>query len=175
MYTLTKIALMWERLGEVIKDVAGIHKTIDENKAYTPPAYSSTDEVNTGQKWIDGKDIYASYFSIPEDSEAIGGSAITKNVSTADLNYDTLIRIDGFSIRKAIVGDAAIISPINSFYSTSTFSLTQFNSKSTIGHRVAYSSDYYYGGAYFALFYTKEDPTSINLKTKKKIKKEENK
>ena len=31
--------------------------------SYTPPAYSSTEEVNTGQKWIDGKDIYMKMLS----------------------------------------------------------------------------------------------------------------
>lgn len=89
MYTLTKIALMWERLGEVIKDVAGIHKTIDDNKAYTPPAYSSTDEVNTGQKWKDGKYIYFKVFDgTTSDSQ---GSQTIGSIS----NYGSLVSISG--------------------------------------------------------------------------------
>lgn len=31
--------------------------------SYIPPAYSSTEEVNTGKKWIDGKDIYNRVFT----------------------------------------------------------------------------------------------------------------
>ena len=33
---------------------------------YTPPAYSTT-ETNTGQKWIDGKDIYCRVFDFGSD------------------------------------------------------------------------------------------------------------
>ena len=45
--------------GQILK-LTGENKTpawADEY-SYTPPAYSET-EVNTGQKWIDGKDIYS--------------------------------------------------------------------------------------------------------------------
>ena len=90
MYTLTKINLMWEKLKELTAQVAGIAShvlpgtgsattgqilklTADKTPAwadeysYTPPAYS-TDEVNTGQKWIDGRDIYCKSYSgtLPE-------------------------------------------------------------------------------------------------------------
>ena len=49
--------------GQILK-LTGENKTpawADEY-SYTPPAYSET-EVNTGQKWIDGKDIYSCVYS----------------------------------------------------------------------------------------------------------------
>ena len=81
MYNLTKLDLLWKWVNELKKTVADnvkhllpdtstattgqILKLTGENKtpswadeySYTPPAYSET-EVNTGQKWIDGKEIY---------------------------------------------------------------------------------------------------------------------
>ena len=44
--------------GQILK-LTGENKTPSwaDEYSYTPPAYSET-EVNTGQKWIDGKDIY---------------------------------------------------------------------------------------------------------------------
>ena len=58
--------------------------------SYTPPAYSKT-EVNTGQKWIDGKDIYCIAYTgtIPE-------IAITTSITIGSLNYDKII--NGFSV-----------------------------------------------------------------------------
>ena len=81
LYTLTKINLMWKKLEDLTAQVAGIASHVlpgtgsattgqilkltganktpswEDEYSYTPPAYSST-EFNTGQKWIDGKDIY---------------------------------------------------------------------------------------------------------------------
>lgn len=93
MFNLTKLSLLWEWVGELKKNVATlitevgpsgenllpsrstattgqILKLTGENKTpswadeyrYTPPAYSET-EVNTGQKWIDGKDIYSKVYT----------------------------------------------------------------------------------------------------------------
>ncbi len=60
--------------------------------SYTPPAYSSTAEVNTGQKWIDGKDIYVKVLSgtLPE-------IASTSNQSISGLDSGLmLVDIDGY-------------------------------------------------------------------------------
>lgn len=56
--------------------------------SYTPPAFSSTSGVNTGQKWIDGKDIYQAVFSgvVPASGEPAVGF---------DLDFDTIIEIEG--------------------------------------------------------------------------------
>ena len=104
MFNLTKLSLLWEWVGELKKNVATlitevgptgenllpsrstattgqILKLTGENKtpawadeySYKPPAYSET-EVNTGQKWIDGKDIYSIVFSGTTGATAGGQS-----------------------------------------------------------------------------------------------------
>lgn len=56
--------LMRNRLKpkEVNAALSDIKNKIDTNTAYTPPAYSSTEEVNTGRKWVDGRDIYCKVY-----------------------------------------------------------------------------------------------------------------
>ena len=60
--------------------------------SYTPPAYSSTAEVNTGQKWIDGKDIYVKVLTgkLPEIE-----STSSQSISGLDSGL-TLVDIDGY-------------------------------------------------------------------------------
>ena len=70
--------------GQILK-LTGENKTpawADEY-SYTPPAYS-TNEVNTGHKWTDGKDVYCKVINntLPDDSS-------TKIVGSIDC--DTLI------------------------------------------------------------------------------------
>ena len=61
--------------------------------SYTPPAYSSTEEVNTGQKWIDGRYIYRKTFTIPADPDATGGSAISKTFDLTEYDINNVIDI----------------------------------------------------------------------------------
>lgn len=117
MFNLTKLALLWEWVGELKNNVAlllsevgptgenllpsrstattgQILKLTGENKtpawadeySYTPPAYSET-EVNTGQKWIDGKDIYCKVFSGTTSAET--GNEIIGNIS-----FDNIVLMD---------------------------------------------------------------------------------
>ena len=59
-------------VGKILK-VGSDGYELAEEYSYTPPAYSSTDEVNTGRKWIDGKNIYCKSFSgnTPSESELL--------------------------------------------------------------------------------------------------------
>lgn len=63
----------------------------------------STDEVNTGQKWIDGKDIFCKVLS--NQTLNIPGGATYFNISLSDLNIDTPIKAD------CIVPDEGIVIP----------------------------------------------------------------
>lgn len=58
---------------------------------YTPPAYS-TEEVNTGEKWIDGKDIYKLTIDLVTKLNLTTDTAV--NV-IPDPNIDTLISNSG--------------------------------------------------------------------------------
>ena len=55
---------------------------------YAPPAYS-TSEVNTGVKWIDGKDIYCKTFHFTEESEQT-----SKSYDITSLNADFVMLRD---------------------------------------------------------------------------------
>ena len=87
MDIMTKVRVLWEdvkALADKVKEISnhtlpgttsatagqilkltGADKTPTwaDEYSYTPPAYSDTDEVNTGKKWIDGKDIYCKVFT----------------------------------------------------------------------------------------------------------------
>lgn len=52
----------------------------------------STDEVNTGQKWIDGKDIFCKVLS--NQILSIPGGATYFDISLSDLNIDTPVKAD---------------------------------------------------------------------------------
>lgn len=59
--------------GQILK-LTGENKTPNwsDEYSYTPPAFSET-EVNTGQKWIDGKEIYRKVFTgtYPENTSNV--------------------------------------------------------------------------------------------------------
>ena len=77
--------------GKILKVGSDGYELANEY-SYTPPAYSSTAEVNTGQKWIDGKDIYVKVLSgtLPEITS-------TSNQSISGLDSGlTLVDIDGY-------------------------------------------------------------------------------
>lgn len=67
-------------VGKILKVGSDGYKLATEY-SYTPPAYSDTAEVNTGQKWIDGKDIYVIVFTgtLPEITTTI--SPLLANIS----------------------------------------------------------------------------------------------
>lgn len=72
--------------GQILK-LTGENKTPSWADGYTPPAYSTT-EVNTGQKWIDGKYIYCRVYGLSSYNEGV-----VTLLSLAD--FETLIGITG--------------------------------------------------------------------------------
>ena len=68
-------------IGKILKVGSDGYELATEY-SYTPPAYSSASEVNTGRKWIDGKDIYSKVIvgSFPEITTT-GNQYIDTNVS----------------------------------------------------------------------------------------------
>ena len=109
---------------------------------YTPPAYSET-EVNTGQKWIDGKDVYmlSGIVDVPELQ-----TSSTVLIKTLPLNL-FLIRCS-VSIMPL---DGSLITPYTSLYyyktSTGNFSATNVG--------IFYSE----GKILYTIYYTKPDPS----------------
>lgn len=92
--------------GDVTQDVyipdfqrpltAGANITIDQDNVISASGGSSwnysTSEVNTGQKWIDGKDIYCRVFDLPD--KVLNDNTWNNNVlGTSNIH---IIRFDGF-------------------------------------------------------------------------------
>ena len=113
------------------------------------PAYSSTGEVNTGQKWIDGKDIYRITRSFLADDTAT--SPVTKSIS---LNADIIISIIGTMIN---VTDQNLIIPLGVAYDNNTRSVMRYATTSKQIQITNYFSGTY-GGNFVTVYYTKPDP-----------------
>lgn len=68
--------------GQILK-LTGENKTPSwaDEYSYTPPTYSET-EVNTGRKWIDGKDVYC---------KVIDGTTLASGQNVIPLTFDYLV------------------------------------------------------------------------------------
>ena len=117
--------------------------------SYTPPAYS-TDEVNTGQKWIDGRDIYSIIFT--GDLPTISGSS--NIVFEIDIDIDILVDIN------AVVRSAGYTAQTNRYNAS-----YQPASGITI-YSVAVG--YSLGTYSVSLFYTKPVPVPVTETKSKK-------
>ena len=128
------------RTGQILK-LTGENKTpiwADEY-SYTPPAYSTT-EVNTGQKWIDGKDIYCLILT-----GDIGVMESSGNVSVPFVSDNNIILFDGYleDVSKTIVSKRYSCG----YHLNQTF---YFYSVATTFSEGTY---------YIIVYYTKPDPT----------------
>ena len=98
-----KTPLSSENLNKMQKDLKDKIEQINNSRTY------STEEVNTGKKWINGKDVYSKTYT----GECNSGSSQTIANSLKDI--DTVIKIEGTFQRKS----DKLASPIGAFYSTS--------------------------------------------------------
>lgn len=140
--------LMRNRLKpkEVNAALSDIKNKIDTNTAYTPPAYSSTEEVNTGQKWIDGKDIYCKYFS----------GDLPEIVSQTTIN---LFQIENIS---RLISLNILYVPVsgNTAYNCFNILITSSNYIQAVSVSSSYSSGTFSG----VVYYTKTSPTISNAR-----------
>ena len=97
--------------GQILK-LTGENKTPSwaDEYSYTPPAYSET-EVNTVQKWIDGKDVYTKVLTGTSPDE--GTTLIIGNLS-ADTVITAFLRI----------GQGTLTLPLSVTYNTSNGNLS---------------------------------------------------
>lgn len=173
MFNLTKLSLLWEWVGELKKNVATlitevgpsgenllpsrstattgqILKLTGENKtpawadeySYTPPAFSET-EVNTGKKWIDGKDIYCKVYrgTFPE----------IQTGSLIDISED----VNNYLYSNGYILQGTTFYSVNAYY-TSTYT-SGVNSTST-GVKIRISTGYSLADYVLIVYYTKPDP-----------------
>ena len=119
-----------------------------EETQYIPPAYSA-EEVNTGQKWIDGKDIYSKAFT--GDFSEITQTGI-QNIGNADI--DTIIHLEGFISTSS--KNSYLPSPMSINKSTRAVLFQSISATYSLGNYIA------------TMLYTKPDPEpSSETKSKK--------
>ena len=108
--------------GQILK-LTGENKTPawSDEYSYTPPAYSET-EVNTGQKWIDGKDIYTVVLSGTMPTS----TSTTENIGTITtdkvISYDIIVSVENgvkltrgdYSVVSIDASGNVLIQPVNS-------------------------------------------------------------
>lgn len=76
-------------------EVAG--GTVQPDELYlTPSADYSTSEVNTGQKWIDGKAIYRKTFTVSNLSGSTSTNRVTFSNEETITGIDLLVKGEGF-------------------------------------------------------------------------------
>ena len=120
--------------------------------SYTPPAYSSTEEVNTGQKWIDGRDVYCKVIT---SNLPILETTTNHLIEYSDLNFDLIIDFE------------AIVTSSNGLIITNRYGLAIQKSVSQITI-YSISSSYSEGKALVIIYYVKPDPVpSTETKSKK--------
>lgn len=120
------------------KLIAGNNINIDANNVISASGGSSwdysTSEVNTGQKWIDGKDIYCKVIN----NITISGTSTTVSIS----NVDKLIKFDGYLISS----DSNYSIPIASYWETTSYHNSTYydylNSRAVIVHTTQTASAY---------------------------------
>ena len=127
----------------------------NENPPYVPPAYS-TEEVNTGQKWIDGKDIYCRVFSSNTPETSSSGTYYL-----IDLDDNNVISCYGY----------ITLSDVRVFFNTATGAGNIFLQQKETGE-IAFTTNSAssFSNKPFTLvvYYTKPDPTpSTETKSKK--------
>ena len=120
-------------------DVETGELTNDNPTPYAPPAYS-TNEIDTGLKWIDGKTIYRKVINVG-DIGASGTATYTHNISNFEhvVSFDCVgISNDGYSY----CNDGVVLQ-----YATDTI----------FGYRKTFDTSGY--TSYFIVEYTKVTPT----------------
>ena len=122
---------------------------------YIPPAYSSTEEVNTGQKWTDGKDIFMKSFS---GNMGTGESSV--NIATS-LSVDNIVNMTGcltLDYRKY---------PLNFYINSATRFYASYDTQTNtviVGGATAFANCDFT----ITVYYTKPDPEpSTETKSKK--------
>ena len=131
-------AVMAENIVHLRDAEASLDGRVSDLEVTAPKDYSTT-ETATGQKWIDGKDIYEITFS---------GVVSGETDVSYDIPFDSLISIFGITIN----ANTGNIYEFNKYISA-------FGKADKSGFLIAHTSAYA-GNPYIVTFqYTKSDPT----------------
>lgn len=156
-------------VGKILKVGSNGYELATEY-SYTPPAYSSAEEVNTGQKWVDGSDIFRKVLTIPADA-----SATSPTVKNADLSgIDKLIYIDSvIYFNDAETGENLMyVYPGNCYYGSTNRNSTIYDKTNETFIQTVHFTGVTYGGSNIIAYYTKPATTpELSQLTRKKTSK----
>ena len=137
--------------GQILK-LTGENKTPSwaEEYRYTPPAYSKT-EVNTGQKWIDGKDIYRITYSGTTVAKTTDTLFIDTEKTSSDI--ETIVHMDYVVKQAGLIG-------VSGYYIGPANRLQIYVNYAANSYKIFYltGSTYLFGETFVTLYYTKPDP-----------------
>lgn len=135
MFNLTKLDLLWDWVGDLKKRIIPLEEKI-------PKDYSTT-ETATGQKWIDGKDIFCKVIT-----GVLPVIETTSNVylGTVDANLN-------------IIDIICILTTTGSAISYKYASHIVYNVANGVISQNAITSSFSEGDYKLILYYTKPDPT----------------
>ena len=133
------------KVGENLSIEDGV---LSAESGYTPLNYSTTEEQNTGIKWVDGKDIYVKTFSLLAQTSS---TSEPHNIADlTDLNIGFVINIEGVGYVNSAQSNSPILSTGQSLsfrYLRDTKYLQYYQTFSS-----SYSID-----VYCTVYYTKQD------------------
>lgn len=164
MDIMTKVRVLWEKVAGITADVSAVDAKATATAATLAgilpriPADYSTTETATGQKWIDGKNIYLKvFFGVFDEITTTSNQLIGSYSDTINLiNAQSVIRPAGDN------RDYANRFPI----ATGNGNIAMLNVQSSFSA----------GSYYVSLFYTKPNPVPAqadNETKKRKTKKED--
>lgn len=167
MDIMTKVRVLWEKVAGITADVSAVDAKATATAATLAgilpriPADYSTEEVNTGRKWIDEKDIYCKVLSGTTSED-------TGNETIGNINFDTIVSMD-LNLKRNNPSDAFIYlsaPPLLANYVSGNFLIPKGTNAS------------YLSASYVAIiYYTKPDPVPAQAdnetRKRKTTKKEE--
>ena len=166
MDIMTKVRVLWEKVAGITADVSAVDAKATATAATLAgilpriPKDYSTEEVNTGQKWIDGKDVYIKYLTGSFPTIISSSTQLLGSIGAIDSLIDTDLFIE--------------VSDNHTYKTASTFDCYLTTGQI---YAAGVSPSYSEKNFYIIVKYTKPDPVPAQLdnetKKRKTTKKEE--
>lgn len=124
----------------------------------------STEEQDTGVKWIDGKSIYFTSHAFEADPDA--ASPVARSFQLLDV--DKIIKICGIASR---ITDQELVEDLDGYYDSGVRNNVRYARNNQSVQITSYFSSGTFGGAIVIVYYTKTEPAPTNETKKKTTKK----
>lgn len=146
MDIMTKVRVLWDKVAELVTQETATAATLARILPRIPADYSET-ETATGQKWIDGKDIYKRVIS---DALPVIDSTYNHSISVSDFRFETVVSLT--CITRSLGGNTQ----------SARFLASALKQSQTININ-SITSGYTEGTVSVTVFYTKPDPVPAQV------------